>query len=155
MIRPAIFWLILNSPPLALPHYSPSKLNARMIDRETPYLKYVFRAAGNISDAYQLFITSATPVVSTGMAHVTRLAPSISAARHKTNLKLIPACCRDMYVDGVHQSVLHDDSYLYPRLPSIVLSFLRGPQACNWMSSPAALYGKTVLTISYAFSRVH
>lgn len=70
-----------------------------MIDRETPYLKYVFEAAGDISHVYQSSVTSATPVVSTGMAHVTRLALSILVARHRTNLKLIPACCKDMYVN--------------------------------------------------------
>lgn len=46
------------------------------------------------------FITSATLVRSTEMAHVTRLALFILVARHRTNPKLIPACCKGMYVNG-------------------------------------------------------
>ena len=31
-----------SGPNASLPHYSPKRSTARMIDRETPYLKYVF-----------------------------------------------------------------------------------------------------------------
>jgi Xaa-Pro aminopeptidase len=31
-----------SGPNAALPHYVPTKATARLIDRETPYLKYVF-----------------------------------------------------------------------------------------------------------------
>ena len=69
-----------------------------MIDRETPYLKWVLEAAVDIFDAYEFSTTPATLVASTETARVTRLALSILVVRHRNNVKLILACCKDTYV---------------------------------------------------------
>lgn len=52
------------------------------------------------ANTYESSITSATLVASTEMVHVTQLALFILVVRHRTSLKLIPACCKDMYVNG-------------------------------------------------------
>lgn len=71
-----------------------------MIDRENPYLKYVFEAAGDISDANESSIIPATPVASTVTARVTQHALYILVVHHKTNLRRTHVCCKDMYVNG-------------------------------------------------------
>lgn len=85
-----------SGPNAALPHYSPRRSTARMIDRDAPYLKYAFLRHYRYHSS-----TDATPslclvtrVGSTATARATRRGRCILAAPRRSSATRLRASCR-------------------------------------------------------------
>ncbi|KAG5221586.1 Creatinase/aminopeptidase [Salix suchowensis] len=82
-----------SGPNAALPHYVPHKATARMIDRDTPYLKCVFSTVS--LDIYEHIIL-VTPEDNTETELATPHARCTSAGLHPNSVKRTPGFCKGM-----------------------------------------------------------